>query len=190
MDSVIGDRKVSLIAHSGGGLTATACAERWPERVARIVYVAGMMLPSGTTFVDLTAQVSQTNPEASGINPHTIWSADRRVTRIPPEAAIAHFFNDCSTEDAQAAAARLTPQGEGGRAVTVHTTPERFGRVPRLYVEALDDRSVILPAQRLMQTLVPGAQIVSLPTGHAPQFSAPEALAAAIIPFLAAAPAA
>jgi pimeloyl-ACP methyl ester carboxylesterase len=35
-----------------------------------------------------------------------------------------------------------------------------------------------------MQALAPGAQVVSLRTGHAPQFSAPAELAAAIVPFL------
>ena len=66
----------------------------------------------------------------------------------------------------------------------MRATAERFGQIPRLYVEAQNDKSVILPVQRLMQTLSPGARIASLPTGHAPQLSAPERLAAAIIPFL------
>src|SRR5580698_8627861 len=35
---------VSLVAHSGGGNVASAFAERWPDLVSRIVYVAGMML--------------------------------------------------------------------------------------------------------------------------------------------------
>ncbi len=175
---------VSLVGHSGGGLSVTAFAERWPERVSRIVYVAGMMLPDGGSFADLVKTVIVTNPEASGINPHTVWSPDRRVTHVPPEAAMAHFFNDCSEDDARAAANRLTPQGEGGRAVVMHISAERFGRVPRLYVEALDDRSVVLAVQRRMQALVPGARIVSLPTGHAPQYSAPASFVQAIVPFL------
>ena len=104
---------------------------------------------------------------------------------MPAQAAIAFFLQDCPAEDAAAAAARLTPQGEGGRAVTTPATALRYGRIPRLYVEALHDRSVILPVQRAMQARAPGALIVSLPTGHAPQFSAPAALAKAVIPFLA-----
>jgi pimeloyl-ACP methyl ester carboxylesterase len=83
------------------------------------------------------------------------------------------------------AASRLTPQGEGGRAVTTPATAGRYGRIPRLYVEALEDRSVILPVQRAMQARVPDALVVSMPSGHAPQFSAPADLAEAIIPFLA-----
>jgi pimeloyl-ACP methyl ester carboxylesterase len=179
------DRPVSLVGHSGGGLLITAFAERWPGCVSRLVYVAGMMLPGGESFEDLVRSVSPQHPEAVGIWPHLEWSADRRISRVPAQAAIAFFLQDCPTEDAAAAAARLTPQGEGGRAVTTPATALRYGRIPRLYVEALHDRSVILPVQRAMQARAPGALIVSLPTGHAPQFSAPAALAKAVIPFLA-----
>ncbi len=177
-------RPVSLVGHSGGGLLVTAFAERWPERVSRMVYVVGMMLPDGTSFADLVTSIIPHHPEASGIAPHLEWSADRKVSRVPAAAAIAIFLQDCPESDAAAAAAQLTPQGEGGRAVTTPATAERYGRIPRLYVEALNDRSLILPVQRAMQTLAPGALIASLPTGHAPQFSAPARLAEAIIPFL------
>jgi pimeloyl-ACP methyl ester carboxylesterase len=179
------DRPVSLVAHSGGGLLATAFAERRPEQVARLVYVAGMMLPGGESFEDLVKSISPQYPEASGIWPHLEWSADGRVSRAPAAAAIAFFLQDCPHSEAAAAAARLTPQGEGGRAVTTPATAARYGRIPRLYVEALQDRSVIPQVQRAMQARAPGALVVSLPTGHAPQFSAPALLAEAIIPFLA-----
>ena len=178
-------RPDSLVAHSGGGLLATAFAERWPEHVSRLVYVAGMMLPGGESFEDIVKSVSAQHPEAAGIWPHLVWSANRRTSHVPSEAAIAFFLQDCPESDAAVAAAQLTPQGEGGRAVTTPATSARYGRIPRLYVEALDDRSVILPVQRAMQARAPGASVVSLPTGHAPQFSAPARLAEAIIPFLA-----
>jgi pimeloyl-ACP methyl ester carboxylesterase len=128
--------------------------------------------------------VRKDHPEASGIWPYLQWSDDRKVSRVPAAAAIAIFLHDCAAEDAAAAAARLTPQGEGGRAVTTPATAERYGRIRRLYVEALDDRSVILPVQRAMQARAPGAAVVSLSSGHAPQFSAPAQLADAIFPFL------
>ena len=100
------------------------------------------------------------------------------------EAALAYFFHDCPPADAVAAAQRLTPQPDGGRTVRAHLTAERFGRVPRLYIEADADRSVIPACQRRMQALVPGAQVVTIPTGHAPQLATPELLAEALIPFL------
>lgn len=178
-------RPVSLVAHSGGGVVASALAERCADQVTRIAYVAGMMLPSGMGFADLIAEVRAEHPEAAGIGPHLVWSADRRVSSVPPAAALAYFFHDCAELDARDAAARLTPQPEAGRALRASLTPQRFGRMPRLYVEAAADRSVVLPCQRRMQHLVPGAQVVTLPTGHAPHLAAPALLAEALIPFLA-----
>ncbi len=73
----------------------------------------------------------------------------------------------------------LTPQPERGRNIRAGLTPERFGTVPRLYVEAEADRSIVLACQRRMQALVPGAEVVTLLTGHAPHLAAPDLLAAA-----------
>jgi hypothetical protein len=56
--------------------------------------------------------------------------------------------------------------------------------VPRFYVEALADRSIVLNVQRRMQSLLPGATVASLPTGHAPQLAAPKALAGCLVPWL------
>jgi pimeloyl-ACP methyl ester carboxylesterase len=64
-------------------------------------------------------------------------------------------------------------------------TTERFGRVPRTYVEALRDRSVVPAVQRRMQALVPGADRLAIDTGHAPQLAAPDRLAALLLPVLA-----
>jgi len=64
-------------------------------------------------------------------------------------------------------------------------TPERFGSIPRLYVEATLDRSVPLVTQRAMQDRVPGARVVTLDSDHAPQLSAREALVAALVDFCA-----
>lgn len=177
-------RRVSLVAHSGGGVVASAVAEAVPDRVARIAYVAGMMLPGGMRFSELIAQAHAAHPEAAGIGPHLDWSGDRLTSRVPEAAARALFFQDCLNADARSAAARLTPQPEGGRAVRASLTAERFGRVPRLYVEALADRAVVPALQDRMCALVPGALRVSLPTGHAPQLSAPHRLAEALLPFL------
>jgi len=177
-------RPVSLIAHSGGGMTASQVAEMAPDLVTGIVYVAGFMLPDGGSFAELVESLLPEHPEAIGINPHLLYAPDGSFSTVPAEAAARIFFSDCAPEVAAAAAARLTPQPQSSRAIAPHLTAARFGTVPRLYVEATEDRSVVLAAQRRMQTLVPGAQVVSLPAGHAPQVSMPAALLTAILPFL------
>jgi pimeloyl-ACP methyl ester carboxylesterase len=177
-------RPVSLIAHSGGGMTASQVAEMAPEWVTGIVYVAGFMLPDGVGFADIVDALLPEHPEAIGINGHLRYAPDGSSSLVPPEAAARIFFSDCAPDVAASAAARLTPQPQSSRAIAPHVTAARFGRVPRLYVEATEDRSVVLAAQRRMQALVPGAEVVSLPAGHAPQLSMPDALLASILPFL------
>jgi pimeloyl-ACP methyl ester carboxylesterase len=178
------DDPVVLVAHSGGGVIASEVAERCRDRVSGVVYVAGIMLPDGSSFGDVVGPLVAADPAAAGIRPHLVWSSDALTSTVPPYAAQQIFYHDCAQEDAEAASARLTPQAEGGRAVSPQLTSRRFGTVPRLYVEALQDRSVVVAAQRRMQAMVPGAAVVSLDSGHAPQLSMPEKLAACVFPWL------
>ncbi|WP_328187308.1 alpha/beta fold hydrolase [Marinobacter sp. OP 3.4] len=173
-----------LVGHSGGGAVATQLAEAVSERVVGIAYLAGMMLPSGTGFGELVAEMVDAYPEASGIGPYLEWEAGGQVSRVPAHAIREIFLQDVSDATANQAIPRFGPQAEGSRALVPHWTPERFGQIPRLYVEARQDRSVVLPVQRQMQQLVPGAQAVSLDTGHVPQVAAPEAVANALAEFV------
>jgi len=176
---------VALAGHSGGGIFASLAAERHAERVERLVYVAGMMLPNGMGYADLLGETLGAEALATtGIVPHLRWSPDRAVSWVEPDAARTVFFSDCPAPLAEQLAVRLTGQPEAGRAVRPHLTPQRFGRIPRLYIEALNDRSIPLAMQRRMQELSPGAQRISLPTGHVPQASRPDLLADAMVPFL------
>ncbi|MHB0819237.1 alpha/beta fold hydrolase [Stutzerimonas stutzeri] len=174
---------IQLVAHSGGGVTATAVAERHADRIAGVSYVAGMMLPSGMGFAELCAELSRDFPEVSGIGPYL--EAVPSGSRVPSDAACAVFFHDAPARPAVDAARRLTVQPDGGRDIVAHWTPERFGRLPRLYLEATRDRSVLPVVQQRMQQLVPGAERVALDCGHAPQLAAPEALLTALLDFFA-----
>ena len=173
-----------LVAHSGAGVVASQCAERHPELVAGIVYLAGMMLPSGMAYAELAASLIPAHPEVAGIGPHLRWNDDRSRSSVPQTAAVQIFYHDAPLEAALAAAHRLTWQEEAARAVRPRLTPERFGRVPRVYVEALLDRSLPIVVQRRMQALVPGAQVLSMDTGHAPQLADPEGLAVLLVAHL------
>ncbi len=178
------DGPVSIVAHSGAGIVASQVAETCPERVARLVYVAGMMLPDGVSFAELVAPIVANDPSAAGIGPHLVWSEDRLTSRVPIDAAKRIFFHDCPGDLSDAAARQLTPQPERGRAIRPRLSRERFGSIPRFYVEAQADRSVVPAVQRRMQALVPGATVAALPTGHAPQLAAAQMLADCLIPWL------
>ena len=175
---------VALVGHSGGGVVATAVAERFCERVERVAYIAGMMPPPGMGFGDVLKAMRAAETGLLGIGPHLVWSPDGRVSSVPVEAAADIFLNDVPRDEALRLAEGLTPQGEGGRAISAQWTPARFGALPRLYVECAQDRSVLLPVQRRMQDLLPGAARVTLDADHAPHVSQPARVAEVLVPFL------
>ncbi|UVE96502.1 alpha/beta fold hydrolase [Dietzia sp. B32] len=175
------ERPAVLVGHSGGGVVVTQVAERMPDRVAGVAFVAGMMLPSGMDFAALCAGLGLRADV--GISRWLEPGAGGRVTAVPPEAAAAVFFHDAPAGEAIAASRRLRPQQESARLIAPRWTVDRFGRVPRLYIEATWDRTVPIVAQRRMQQLTPGARVVTLHTGHAPQLSAQGLLSAAIADF-------
>jgi pimeloyl-ACP methyl ester carboxylesterase len=84
---------------------------------------------------------------------------------------------DCEPGAARKAAALLRPQQESGRLMRPRLSAERFGSIPRIYVECSEDRSVLLPLQRKMQALTPGAECVRMQCGHVPQLAQPALLA-------------
>jgi pimeloyl-ACP methyl ester carboxylesterase len=167
-----------LLGHSGGGLTISQVAEEIPDRIAALVYLVGFMMPSGMLFMSLVAQARGAWPDldSAGVVPHLIHLDDGATTQVPVAAALEKFLHDCPPEAAQAAAAKLRPQPEAGRAMAPRTTPARYGRIPRIYVEALNDRSIDIRLQRMMQRLSPGATRVTLECGHVPHLALPETL--------------
>jgi len=187
IDAMPAGAPVLLVAHSGGSVVAAQAAELRAPRIAALAMVAGIMLPSGIPLAAVIASMVAEGhaPESlAGIRPHLAWSADGRVSRVPPQAAIDVFLHDCPPELARAAAARLVPQSETARAGVPRLTADGFGRVPRLYVEALGDRSIVPALQRRLLALSPGARVLSIDAGHAPHVSRPAELDARLGPAL------
>ncbi|OZC33579.1 alpha/beta fold hydrolase [Gordonia polyisoprenivorans] len=174
---------IVLVGHSGGGIIATQVAEQIRERIAGIAFVAGMMLPTGLTYRNLCDDLKLTPPV--GINGYLQPTADGRGSVVAREAGAAIFFHLAPPQDAITAARRLAPQMDSARQIAPTWTAERFGTLPRLYIEALHDRSLPILAQRRMQALSPGADIVTLAADHAPQLSQPAELAGALVSFAA-----
>lgn len=176
---------VGIVAHSGAGVLATRLAEDHPDRIAQVVYVTGMMLPSGVDFSEFLGPFVASDPDAIGIGRHLL--AAPGGSRVPEGAAMDIFYHDCPEDAARAAARRLTVQGEDVRAPRVFHTLARAGQVPRGYVRCGADRSVCPVVQDAMCAARPGARVVRLACGHAPMLAAPNALSDALLTLLTAA---
>ncbi|HYP82729.1 alpha/beta fold hydrolase [Variovorax sp.] len=178
------DAPVILVGHSGGGITVSQVAEELHRRIAGVVYLAGMMLPSGMSYVDVLNDLSASDPGAdfAGIGSWLDWNEDRSASTVRIEGALQCFVQDCEPAAARKAASLLRPQPETGRAMRNRLSAERFGTVPRIYVECRDDQSVSLPVQQRMQALSPGAKRIPMPCGHVPQLAQPQRLTELLLP--------
>jgi pimeloyl-ACP methyl ester carboxylesterase len=170
---------VVLVGHSMGGTAVAQACELRPERVALAVYLAAFLLPDGMSVMMFYEQYLE--PWMRGATTRVSRSADGLLSSIDPASAVEVFYHRADPAVAAAAARRLTAQPEGGRSSKLSLSPQRFGQVRRVYIEATQDRSVHLPLQRRMQELTPCLAVLRLDTDHAPQLSAPAALTALLL---------
>jgi hypothetical protein len=63
----------------------------------------------------------------------------------------------------------------------LRVTAERFGRVPRAYIECTDDRAISLEMQREMQAALPCDPVITLECDHSPFYSAASELADSLL---------
>jgi pimeloyl-ACP methyl ester carboxylesterase len=176
------DEPIWLIAHSGGGLTATAVAEQNPDKIAGIIYIAGMMLPSGISFTELCQSVSKRGIDTQGIAPYLEQTT--YGTKVQTEGIRDIFLHDATEETIHFANKKMVVQPNAARVVTINWTKERAGRVSKYYVMAKHDRSVVPEVQQEMIKLGAPNAVASLPCGHFPQIVLPEQLADIIMGFI------
>lgn len=170
-------RPVVLAGHSRGGLVVSQAAEKAPEAIDTLVYICAMMLPDGLSRADFK-QIEGPNPPFDALISPTPGGKGTVITGENPGAVFAQL----SPPDLVAQAmARLVAEPHGPRSTPLHLTPERFGSLPRTYVECTADRTIPIASQRRMQDMVPGAHVVTLWADHSPFLSRPEALTDALL---------
>ena len=162
------DEPVVLVGHSLGGLTITHVAEHVPEQIQTLVYVTAVLLPSGSTFWDL------------GTDPGTVvldyLEEAGDANRISDEGLRESCYALCSDDDVALARLSLVWEPTSVLGEVIRTTPERFGSVPRAYIECSEDRTVSLGWQRKMHEQTPCDPVITIKADHSPFFSAPTEL--------------
>jgi len=85
------------------------------------------------------------------------------------------FYEDVSPEDRYRAMERLRPQPIAISTTPLSLTEERYGSVPRWYIECLYDNSIRIARQRAMVKTLP-CKVITMECGHTPFYSQPEEL--------------
>ena len=158
-----------VVGHSLAGLVLSEAAERIPDGIAGLVYVTAALLPDGMSFQDTPGQ----DAGRSGL----VLSEDGVAVSFVPAFAMETFYNTTDLDLARSAISRLTPQPVSLIQVPMKLSAERFGRVPRAYIECTEDKAFPISVQRQMHAMLPCDPVFTLKTDHSPFMSAPEEFA-------------
>lgn len=161
---------VILLGHSLGGAIITQAAERCPDAISALVYMCAFLPRNGESLMTWAQQDSE-----SLVSPNLVPMGDG-VFGVKPEAIHDAFYNQCSDQDEEFAKLHLVLQAGEPFGVPMATTAERWGRIPRYYIECLRDRAITLGIQRAMLEHSPCRETFAIDTDHSPFFSAPEQL--------------
>lgn len=164
---------VILVGHSFGGVIVSQAAEQVPDQVKSLIYLTAMVPHSGQSGNDLLDPNSQ-------LGPSLILNQEEGYGAVRDEMIPFLFYNDCSPEDIAFAKAHLVSEPLLPTVQTVTLTPEKFGRVPKTYIECTLDNTFTLGFQHQMQTQTP-CQVLTLDAGHSPFFSKPAELTALLL---------
>jgi pimeloyl-ACP methyl ester carboxylesterase len=158
---------VVLAGHSRGGLVIGEAAERVPELLAALIYITALIVPPGKTMGEVTGH--RYDPTAP--------PPDRAELAVMARAL---FYSGCSDADAEWAIANLHPEPYRIMQTPASVTWERWGRVPRGFIECSQDAVLSLDKQREMQAAAPCGVVRTLEADHSPFLCAPDALARAM----------
>ncbi|MGQ0621449.1 MAG: alpha/beta fold hydrolase [Panacagrimonas sp.] len=166
---------VILCGHSRGGIVISSAAERAPEVIRALVYITAFLLPSGQSL--RAFQLAAPNPRfAATLSPN----ADRTAVVFNPATAAEVLYHRAPKTGQAAALARLVPEPMKPLATPLILSDERFGHVPRHYIECSDDQAILPARQREMHTALRCSSVTILDCDHSPFLSCPEALADAL----------
>jgi pimeloyl-ACP methyl ester carboxylesterase len=176
-----GGRPCVVVAHSMGGVVATAAAERVPELIAELVYVSAFAPVSGRP-----AGYYISEPENAGERVTALIVADGGVVgalrqdtsdRAGRDAVRDVFYHDVDDVTAEAAVSLLSPDGPIGIPSDVFdVTAQRYGSVAHTYVVCTQDRVVPEALQRrfvreIDAVLAKPTRVVELQASHSPFLS-------------------
>ena len=165
------DEPVVLVGHSLGGITISQLAEARRRKIRTLVYLCALLPTPGKSGKDMTA-----------LEPDTLFRLSRQISPDGLTYTFARdklpvlFYADVSPEDRYRALQRLRPQPLAIPTTPVTLTEERFGSVPRVYIECTHDTAIRIKLQRQMVKMTP-CRVITMECGHSPFYSNPEELA-------------
>lgn len=167
-----------VVGHSLGGATISQAGELAPDAIAGLVYLAAVLIPNGISIAGMAESGLFVSPDpAMRILPS---QEHEGCVMVPPEDLIPFLYHRSDADGQALALEKCGVQPIEPIGTPIAISDERWGRLPRAYIECLDDRIVTLESQRCAQARLPCDPVIAIDSDHSPFISAPEDLAAAL----------
>ena len=158
---------------SDGPRPFVQAAERVPERVAKLVYLAAFLPKDGesasqTAFRDMPESAARAMRDSAVEGAH----------EFDPALAVEVFYNKCDPDVARWAVKHLRPQANRPVGAPVRLSAERWGAVPKVYVLCAQDKALPPEYQQWLCDRAPQVRQRVMDSDHSPFLSDPEGLAA------------
>lgn len=173
------EEKVILVGHSMGGVDLTCMMDQFPHKIAAAVFLTAFMPLPGTTPLQLIDQVYQRNK--TWADTEFKYGLDGQPSKptsfkFGSNFAREYLYQNCSSEDITLAESLLRSMPALDEEVAYSS--ENYGRVPRAFIVAKQDKGIWEELQRKMIADNPPDRIYELEeSDHSPFFSCPARLA-------------
>ncbi|QSB26822.1 alpha/beta fold hydrolase [Flavobacterium sp. CLA17] len=165
------DEKVILVGHSKNGIMISQAAEYRSEKIEKLIYLAAYLIPDGKTQSEYSAQ--DTN---GALKPYVTRYPELNAHTLQAEIYKEGLYHDCDDSITQLAKLLLSHEPVASGITPLALSEEKYGSVPRFYIECTEDKAVTPFIQRKMYTETICEKVYSMPTSHSPFFSQPEEL--------------
>ncbi len=166
IDSI--EENVILVGHSKNGIVISQAAEYRPDKIDKLVYLAAYLIPNGKTQREYSLQ------DTGGVlKPFVELHQDTNSTTLKPEIYKEGLYHDCEDYITDLAKLLLSNEPIVSGVTPLQLTEERYGCVPRYYIECTEDKAVTPFIQRIMYTETPCKKVFTMATSHSPFFSKP-----------------
>lgn len=162
-----------LVGHSRAGIIVSDAAERSPDNVRGLVYLAALVTIDGQTASEARALFG----EGARSPVQMDMAEDGLSARVAEDTLLKAAYGDAEPGDLDMVRTRLVAEPVAGFGIAPRLG-ERFGSLPKIYLECLRDRAIPIGFQRYMQRAISRCETITLDTDHAPYWSDPHGLSA------------
>jgi pimeloyl-ACP methyl ester carboxylesterase len=145
---------VILAGHSMGGMVISQSAEYRHEKIKKLIYVCAFLLKDGESL-------------------HSKGGGHHNPLNAPYEVYKNILCGDCTDADARWARSLMLPPPGKLAGTQIHITDAQYGRIPRYYIECLQDNAIKPAVQKQMYTDMPCKRVFTLNASHFPLLSSP-----------------